>query len=108
MPPCWWDNWRLPALPCTSATLQPTQHLPAIWPPARCRYISARGRTHLAEETEMSPNTINRMLSAVKRLMREAAAQGYIPHAAADAFKDVLGVKAVALKERIEQRTRSY
>ncbi|MBK8796180.1 MAG: tyrosine-type recombinase/integrase [Anaerolineales bacterium] len=66
----------------------------------------ARWRTHLAQETEMSPNTINRMLSAVKRLMREAAAQGYIPHAAADAFKDVSGVKAVALKERIKDNAR--
>jgi site-specific recombinase XerD len=63
----------------------------------------ARWRTHLAQETTMSPNTINRMLSAVKRLLREAAAQGYIPHETAAAFDTVTGVKAAALKERIKK-----
>lgn len=63
----------------------------------------ARWRTHLAQETQMSPNTINRMLSAVKRLMREAAAQGYISHEVAAAFAQVSGVKTAALKERIKE-----
>lgn len=66
----------------------------------------ARWRTHLAQETTMSPNTINRMLSAVKRLLREAAAQGYIAHETAAAFDAVTGVKAAALKERIKQHAR--
>ncbi|HAJ38050.1 MAG TPA: hypothetical protein DCL15_20450 [Chloroflexi bacterium] len=66
----------------------------------------ARWRTHLAQETSMSPNTINRMLSAVKRLLREAAAQGYITHETAAAFDAVTGVKAAALKERIKQHAR--
>lgn len=66
----------------------------------------ARWRTHLAQETAMSPNTINRMLSAVKRLLREAAAQGYIPHETAAAFDTVSGVKAAALKERIKEHAR--
>ncbi len=66
----------------------------------------ARWRTHLAQETAMSPNTINRMLSAVKRLLREAAAQGYIPHEVAAAFDSVSGVKAAALKERIKEHAR--
>ncbi len=66
----------------------------------------ARWRAHLAQETQMSPNTINRMLSAVKRLMREAAAQGYIPHETAAAFAEVSGVKAAALKERIKENAR--
>ena len=66
----------------------------------------ARWRTHLAQETAMSPNTINRMLSAVKRLLREAAAQGYIPHETATAFDAVTGVKAAALKERIKSNAR--
>ncbi len=66
----------------------------------------ARWRTHLAQETTMSPNTINRMLSAVKRLLREAAAQGYIAHETAAAFDAVSGVKAAALKERIKQHAR--
>lgn len=33
----------------------------------------ARWRTHLAQATTMSPHTINRMLAATKRLMKEAA-----------------------------------
>lgn len=66
----------------------------------------ARWRTHLAQETTMSPNTINRMLSAVKRLLREAAAQGFIAHEVAAAFTEVAGVKAAALKERIKANAR--
>lgn len=66
----------------------------------------ARWRTHLAQQTELSPNTINRMISAVKRLMREAALQGYLDPAAASAFDQVPGVKAVALKERIKDSAR--
>jgi len=41
----------------------------------------------------MSPNTINRMLSAVKRLMKEAAQQGYISHELALTFDHIDGVK---------------
>ena len=37
----------------------------------------ARWRAHLATDTTMSPNTINRMLSAVKRIVREGASQGF-------------------------------
>lgn len=66
----------------------------------------ARWRTHLAQETKMSPNTINRMLSAVKRLMREAAVQGYIAHETAVSFADISGVKTVALKERVKENAR--
>ena len=60
----------------------------------------ARWRAHLAQETAMSPNTINRMISAVKRLIREAAVQGYLSHDRAAAFAKIEGVKAAALKER--------
>jgi integrase len=66
----------------------------------------ARWRTHLAQETAMSPNTINRMLSAIKRLMREAALQGYVANEVAQAFALVPGVKVVALKERTKQNAR--
>lgn len=66
----------------------------------------AQWRTHLAGATEKSPNTINRMLSAVKRIMREAAAQGYLSHEVANAFEEVTGVKAAALKDRIKQNAR--
>jgi site-specific recombinase XerD len=67
----------------------------------------ARWRTHLAQNTEMSPNTINRMLSAVKRLMREAAVQGYLPAATAAAFDNIAGVKTAALKDRIKPSART-
>jgi integrase/recombinase XerD len=66
----------------------------------------ARWRAYLAQETTKSPNTINRMLSAVKRIMREAAAQGYINHELASAFEQVNGVKTAALKDRIKQNAR--
>jgi integrase/recombinase XerD len=66
----------------------------------------ARWRTHLAQETAMSPNTINRMLSAVKRLLREAAVQGYVTHEVATAFDAISGVKAAALKDRIKGNAR--
>ena len=52
----------------------------------------ARFRAWLANETEYSPNTINRMLSAVKRVVKEAASQGYITHETAAAFSQVQGV----------------
>jgi integrase/recombinase XerD len=67
----------------------------------------ARWRTHLAQETQLSPNTINRMLSAVKRVMLEAAAQGHLPSQDAAAFKLVAGVKAAALKDRIKGNART-
>ncbi len=66
----------------------------------------ARWRTHLAQETEKSPNTINRMISAVKRLMREAAAQGYVESSIAAEFKQISGVKTAALKDRIKPNAR--
>lgn len=66
----------------------------------------ARWRTVLAQETAMSPNTINRMLSAVKRITREAAAQGYISHEIAATFEQVAGVKNVAMKDRIKANAR--
>jgi integrase len=67
----------------------------------------ARWRTVLAADTALSPNTINRMLSAVKRLIKEGAVQGYVSHETAKAFADVAGVKAVALKERTKRTART-
>lgn len=66
----------------------------------------AKWRAHLSQTTDKSPNTINRMISAVKRLMREAAVQGYLSHEAAMAFEQIRGVKVAALKERIKQNAR--
>lgn len=66
-----------------------------------------RWRTHLAQETTLSPNTINRMISAVKRIMKEAANQGYLPFEQAMAFATVEGVKTAALKDRIKPNART-
>lgn len=62
--------------------------------------------TDLVNNTDMSPNTINRMVSAVKRVMRIAAKQDYISHEVAESFKHVDGVKASALKGRMRVRNR--
>ena len=67
----------------------------------------ARWRTELAQNTGMSPNTINRMISAVKKLMKEAANQGYIEHETALSFESVQGVKISALKERTKTTART-
>lgn len=67
----------------------------------------ARWRTHLAQDTRLSPHTINRRLAAVKRLVREAAVQGYLDPATAEAFRQVAGVQVKALKERLKTPARS-
>src|SRR5262249_11695888 len=61
----------------------------------------------LANDTQKSPNTINRMLSAVKRLMKEAASQGYTTHEVAASFEQVKGVKIAAMKERTKATART-
>lgn len=66
----------------------------------------ARWRTHLSVNTDLSPNTINRMMSAVKRLMDEAEAQNYIPRGTSEDFKRVHGVKVEALKHRQKEHSR--
>ena len=64
-------------------------------------------RAHLAKSTQLSPNTINRMISAVKRLMSEAAQQGYCSSEVAADFRQVAGVKVKALKDRQKQGART-
>jgi integrase/recombinase XerD len=66
----------------------------------------ARWCVHLAQATPLSPHTINRKLSAIKRLVREAALQGYLEHATAEAFRRVPGVALKAMKERLKRPTR--
>lgn len=46
------------------------------------------------------------MLSAVKRIMAEAAIQGYLSHEDASAFEQITGVKTAALKDRIKRNAR--
>jgi len=67
----------------------------------------ARWRTALAQHTTLSPHTINRQLAAVKRLIKEAAAQGYVAVATAAAFASVSGVKPQALKHRLNATART-
>jgi site-specific recombinase XerD len=67
----------------------------------------ARWRTHLAQHSPLSPHTINRLLAAVKRLVYEAAAQGYLDGGTAAAFATVRGVKPQALKHRLKATTRT-
>lgn len=67
----------------------------------------ARWRTHLAKNTTYSPNTINRMLSAVKRLMDEAEEQNYVPKGTGEDFKRVSGVQVKAMKERRKNHART-
>lgn len=66
----------------------------------------ARWRTHLAQGTDKSPNTINRMVVAIKSIMTEAAAQGYITFETALVFERVRGVKEGALKNRTKSNAR--
>jgi integrase/recombinase XerD len=80
-----------------------TQHNAKVLDPATL----GRWRTQLAGETQLSPNTINRMLSAVKRLMKEAALQGYSDQETAVAFSRVAGVKHKALKTRTKAHART-
>jgi integrase len=66
----------------------------------------ARWRTLLAQETRLSPHTINRRLAAVKRLLQEGAAQGLVEGTTAEAFRRVPGVPIKALKERLGRTDR--
>ena len=47
------------------------------------------------------------MISAVKRLVKEAAIQGYVKHETAEAFAQVAGVRIAALKNRTKQNART-
>jgi site-specific recombinase XerD len=65
----------------------------------------ARWRTSLAQDTHLAPSTINRRLAAVRRVVQEAALQGYVDGSTAEAFRRVPGVTAKALKDRLRVRT---
>jgi integrase/recombinase XerD len=67
----------------------------------------ARWRTFMAQDTRLSPSTINRRLAAIKRLVLEAASQGFVDKTAAEAFRHVVGVQAKALKDRMKTLTRT-
>ncbi len=65
-----------------------------------------RWRTYLVQDTVLSPHTINRMLAAVRRVMREGAIQGLLAREVAEAFRQVEGVSVVALRHRLKAQAR--
>jgi integrase len=65
-----------------------------------------RWRTYLVADTRLSPHTINRMLAAVKRVVKEGALQGLVDRAVAEAFAQVEGVSVGALRHRLKAHAR--
>ncbi len=64
-------------------------------------------RDDLVVHTALSPNTINRMLAAVKRLVREAATRGRVSEEIDLRFSRVAGVSVRALRERLKRHART-
>lgn len=64
-------------------------------------------RNYLSLETKMSPHTINRMLSAIKRVTKEAAVNKLISRDTALDFQDVSAVKVRTLKTRLKKNSRT-
>ena len=66
----------------------------------------ARWRTELSTQA-LSPNSINRMLSSVRAVMKSAAEQGHIPSDLAQQFDSVRGVKVAAMKDKLKDHART-
>lgn len=74
----------------------------------------ARWMTHLSDEATVSeqtgrpysPNTINRMATSVRRIMREAGLQGYLDPESVKGFHAVEGASRKALKGRLRPHNR--
>jgi len=72
----------------------------------------ARWMNHLATaripgtEKGYSPNTINRMASAVRKIMKEAGKQGFIDPRVAESFAKIEGVSVKALKGNLRKNNR--
>jgi integrase/recombinase XerD len=64
-------------------------------------------RDELALLSELSPNTINRMLAATKRVMRELASRHLLDEMVAMKFDRVRGVQVKALKQRLKKHSRT-
>ena len=67
----------------------------------------ASWRDTLALDGDMSPNTINRMIAAVKRIIREMAAREMIAEEESMKFDRVHGVKVKSLKNRLKKHART-
>jgi len=66
----------------------------------------ARWRAELAT-AELSPNTVNRMLSSVRAVMKTAAEQGYLSVEVTQRFDAVRGVKVGAMKDKLKEHART-
>ena len=64
-------------------------------------------RNDMAQATTLSPNTINRQVSAVKRFVVAAAERGYCASEIAAQFRNVRGVQVKALKNRVRTTART-
>ena len=64
-------------------------------------------RDALALQSELSPNTINRMIAAVKRIVREMAERKMIAREINLEFSQVRGVQMKALKARLKPHSRT-
>lgn len=67
----------------------------------------AEWRDELILSSSLSPNTINRMLSAVRRLMREAADRQRVTREVDACFARVAGVTLKAMKNRLKEHART-
>lgn len=81
---------------CTANNYQPlSAQTLALW------------RDAMAMAGDKSPNTINRMLSAVKRVVKEASIRELIDPALRIQFNDVPGVKLKAMKDKLKKNSRT-
>jgi integrase len=64
-------------------------------------------RDDLTLHSRLSPNSINRMMSAVRRIVKEASIRNAIPAQVSMAFHEVPGVKVKALKSRLKMDNRT-
>lgn len=66
----------------------------------------ARWRTELSGQA-LSPNSINRMLSSVRAVIKSAGEQGYVTADLAQRFDAVRGVKVAAMKDKLKDHART-
>src|SRR5260221_1402673 len=64
-------------------------------------------RDHLVVNTELSPNTINRMLAAIRRTIKEAASRHMITSGVAYDFSVVESVSVRALRGRLKKHSKT-
>ncbi len=58
------------------------------------------------QERQLSPHSINRMMAAVRHMMREAEEKKLVPASTFEQFNRVRGVKVKALKDRLKPNAR--